>query len=159
MSIRLTIPGGSEELCLNGLLCDMNGTLTVDGRLDEQVATALRQLAAELRIYVMTADTFGTAAQTFADLPVEIIGMPPGVPGDQAKRNQMVALGAATHAALGNGRNDHLMLAEASLGICVVGREGAHRLSMTAADLIVPDPVTALELFLKPGRLVAGLRN
>ncbi|HDS16312.1 MAG TPA: ATPase P [Proteobacteria bacterium] len=158
MSLALDIPGGIR-LELQGLLCDMNGTLTVDGRLDASVAVGLRQLAERLNLYIMTADTFGTAALTFAELPVKLIAMPAGVPGAVAKRDFLRTLGVATHAVLGNGYNDHLMLAEAAIGICVLGREGAHRLALTAADLLVPDPGAALELFLHPRRLLAGLRN
>jgi soluble P-type ATPase len=158
MSLTLDIPG-QEVLEIEGVLCDMNGTLTVDGQLSSEVAETLRKLAEIINVYVMTADTFGTARKMFAALPVELVGIPPETPGALAKRDFLKKLGAANHAAIGNGYNDHLMLDEAVLGICILGVEGAHSLSLSAANLIVNNPLDALNLFLKPQRLIAGLRN
>ncbi len=158
MSIKLDIPGAGH-LELEGVVCDMNGTLTRDGILETGVAGALRELAAKLAIYVITADTFGSAQKTFAGLPVELVRMEADRPGAEIKRDFIRSLGTDRHAALGNGRNDHLMLAEAALGICVIGPEGAHVSSLTAADLTVTSPLQALELLLNPKRLIAGLRN
>jgi P-type E1-E2 ATPase len=137
----------------------MNGTLTTDGKLNPEVGKSLTELSQLMKVYVMTADTFGTAAETFAALPIELVRMGPESPGATAKQNFLKKLGSATHAAIGNGYNDHLMLKEASLGICVIGAEGAHRLSLNAADLIVTNPLAALNLLRQPKRLIAGLRN
>jgi len=158
MSLTLTVPG-RETLMLDGVLCDMNGTLTTDGKLTAAVSESLTELSQLIKVYVMTADTFGTAAGIFAPLPVELVGMPPDMPGADAKLNFLKKLGSDTHVAIGNGYNDHLMLEEAIVGICIVGNEGAHRLSLNAADLIVTSPLAALNLLLQPKRLLAGLRN
>ena len=158
MSFNLDIPG-KEPLKLDGVLCDMNGTLTVDGQLSRDVAESLQRVAAIMKVYVMTADTFGTARKMFASLPVELISMPNATPGTIAKRDFLIKLGSQTHAAIGNGYNDHLLLQEAVLGICVLGPEGAHARTMAAADLIVTSPIDALNLLLKSQRLIAGLRN
>ena len=158
MSLNLDIPGG-KTLDLHGVLCDMNGTLTLDGQLSREVGESLQRVAAIMKVYVMTADTFGTARKTFASLPVELVGMPAGIPGALAKRDFLKKLGAKTHAAIGNGYNDQLMLQEAALSICILGCEGAHARSLAAADLIVKNPIDALSLLLKPQRLIAGLRN
>ena len=157
MSLELAIPG-ADRLEIDGVVFDMNGTLTRDGLLIPGVATALQELAATLKLYVMTADTFGTAKETFAALPVELAGIPAGTPGAEAKQEFIRRLGQNRHAAIGNGRNDRLLLAEAAVGICVIGPEGAHRQAVEAADLVVGSPVTARELLLYPRRLVAGLR-
>ncbi len=158
MSLNLDIPGG-KTLELRGVLCDMNGTLTLDGQLSREVAESLQKLADTLKVYVMTADTFGTAGKVFGSLPLELVGIPAATPGALAKQDFLKKLGSKTHAAIGNGYNDHLMLKEAALGICILGSEGAHTLSIAAADLIVTNPIDALNLLLKPRRLIAGLRN
>lgn len=158
MSLNLDIPGG-KTLELDGVLCDMNGTLTTDGKLSPKVGKSLEDLAKLVKVYVMTADTFGTAAGIFAPLPVELVGMPSGIPGAMAKLNFLKKLGPETHAAIGNGYNDHLMLKEAAVGICIIGNEGAHTRSLNAADLVVGNPLDALNLILQPKRLIAGLRN
>jgi soluble P-type ATPase len=158
MSLTLTVPG-RETLILDGVLCDMNGTLATDGKLAPEVGRSLTELSQLIKVYVMTADTFGTAAEIFTPLPVELVGMPPGLPGTAAKLGFLKKLGPDTHIAIGNGYNDHLMLKEAAVGICIVGDEGAHRLSLKAADLVVTSPLAALNLLLQPKRLLAGLRN
>jgi soluble P-type ATPase len=61
-------------------------------------------------------------------------------------------------AAIGNGRNDQLMLAAAALGIAVVQEEGAAIESLSAADVVLPDIRSALDLLLFPKRLIATLR-
>jgi soluble P-type ATPase len=61
--------------------------------------------------------------------------------------------------AIGNGNNDHLILKEAALGIAVLGEEGMSILAMKDADIVVKDISNALDLFLKPKRLIATLRE
>jgi len=158
VSLTLTVPGW-KTLDLDGILCDMNGTLTTDGELAPEIGSSLTELTQLIKVYVMTADTFGTAAEIFTPLPVELVRMPPGLPGATAKLEFLKKLGADTHIAIGNGYNDHLMLKEAVVGICIIGKEGAHRFSLNAADLIVTSPYAALNLLLQPKRLIAGLRN
>jgi soluble P-type ATPase len=51
------------------------------------------------------------------------------------------------------------MVKAARLGICVVSVEGAAVETMMAADLVMPDINSALELLEKPLRVVAGLRK
>ena len=51
------------------------------------------------------------------------------------------------------------MLEEAAVGIVVIGAEGAAAHTVQAADLVVTSPLDALDLLLRPARLVAGLRR
>ena len=68
-------------------------------------------------------------------------------------------LGAERCVAIGNGRNDRLMLEAAALGIAVMQQEGAAVEAMLAADIVVPDIGAALELLLHTRRLIATLRS
>lgn len=63
-----------------------------------------------------------------------------------------------TVVAIGNGRNDRLMLEQAAIGIAVLGQEGTAVEALMAADVIVADIFTALDLLQIPLRLVATLR-
>jgi len=155
--LKIEIPGRSDIL-LEGIVFDMNGTLTVDGELDDKNRELLELLAGRLQVYVLTADTFGTAVTMFAGLPLEICRLKGG-PGFLEKKKFIDSRDSSSLAVVGNGYNDHLMLRSAALGICVLGEEGAHPLTMSHADLIVPSTGAALELFLHPLRLVAGLRR
>jgi soluble P-type ATPase len=83
----------------------------------------------------------------------------PGGGQAEIKRRFVEALGAEGVVAIGNGRNDRLMLAAARLGIAVVQPEGAATETMAAADLVIPTIADALELLAHPLRLVASLRD
>lgn len=68
-------------------------------------------------------------------------------------------MGAAGVAAIGNGANDAKMLETAALGIAVLGPEGLAVETLHAANVVVPHINDALDLLLKPVRLIATLRH
>ena len=59
------------------LVLDFTGTLSKDGELLPGVSERLTALAESLRVTVLTADTFGTAGQALAGLPLEVEYRPP----------------------------------------------------------------------------------
>jgi len=67
-------------------------------------------------------------------------------------------LGASQTVAFGNGANDALMLRKACLGICVMHGEGTSLQALLASDVLAASAEEALDLLLKPARLVATLR-
>jgi soluble P-type ATPase len=115
-------------------------------------------LSASLDILILTADTFGMVQGQVAGWPCRVEIIPGGGEAD-AKLRCIRDLGANLTAAVGNGRNDRLMLKEAALGIAVLQSEGAAVDAMVAADLAAPDIQTALDLMLFPQRLKASLRS
>jgi soluble P-type ATPase len=152
-----TIPGFGE-LALAHLVLDYNGTLALDGGLSPGVSERITALAGIMTVHVITADTFGTAAAALAGLAATVTVLGPG-PEDAAKLAFVRSLGATATACIGNGRNDRLMLAEAALGLAVLGPEGLCRDALLAADAVFSDIRDALDVFLKPGRLTATLRT
>lgn len=155
--MRIKIPGyGTLEL--KYLVMDYNGTLAVDGVVVKGVEQAFDMLAADLELHVITADTFGVAAENLNNMPCRLSVLPPG---DQAaaKLDYIDRLGAESTVAIGNGRNDRLMLAKAALGICVILEEGAAVETINSADVICPSVLSALGLLLNPLRLTATLRS
>lgn len=155
--ISVDIPGfGKLELA--HLVLDYNGTLALDGRLLPGVAEALCGLAQSIRIHVITADTFGTAREQLADLPIELT-ITPADGQANAKLQFVSALGANTVVAIGNGRNDRKMLDAAALGIALIQREGGATEAIASADLASTSVIDALELLRNPKRLVATLRS
>ncbi len=154
--ITVDIPG-YRSMQLAHLVMDYNGTLAVDGEIEPGVAPALEKLAAHLKIHVITADTFGLAAKRLAGSPVELSVLPPGEQ-DAAKLNYVNDLGCAGTVAVGNGRNDRLMLKAAGLGIAVILDEGAAFETLAAADVVCQGILPALELLVHPLRLTATLR-
>lgn len=155
--IQVDIPG-YQLLQLEHLVMDYNGTLAVDGRLEEGVREAFEDLAARLAIHVITADTFGLAAEQLKDSPVNLSVLPPGQQ-DIAKQDYVNRLGRNATVTVGNGRNDRLMLQSAVVGIAVILREGAAAVSLAASDIVCVGILPALELLLHPLRLTATLRS
>lgn len=119
---------------------------------------ALTTVVAHLDVHVITADTFGIARDQRAGLPltVTITSLDDQV---QTKLDFVQGLGASATVALGNGRNDRTMLAEAAVGIALIQREGGAAASIAAADLVCTSVKDALDLLQNPKRLVATLRS
>jgi len=155
--LSIDIPEG-PSLRLEHLVCDLNGTLACDGRLLPGVAERLRRLGELLSVCILTADTNHTAEALAAELGVRVERLLPGR-GDEQKLTFIRRLGPERCAAMGNGRNDTLMLQEAALALVVIGREGAAPEALQAADVVCYEPVEALDLLLHANRLIATLRR
>jgi len=155
--VEINIPGYGL-LQLEHLVMDYNGTLAVDGRIIDGVPEALNRIAEHMILHVLTADTFGLAAAHLEGLNCELSILPKaGQP--EAKRDYVNALGAERTVAIGNGRNDRLMLDAAGLGIAVILEEGAATETLMAADIVCRSILSALELLVNPLRLTATLRS
>jgi len=154
--LAIDIPGFAY-LRLEHLVLDYNGTLAVDGKLLPGVAPLLRELAGALRIHVLTADTFGRAAEELGGLPLELVIIG-NAEQAEAKLEFIRGLDATGVVAIGNGRNDRKMLDAAALGIAVVQREGVARATLCSCDVVVTSILDALELLRHPLRLTATLR-
>jgi P-type E1-E2 ATPase len=143
---------------LEHLVLDLNGTVALDGEvipgLDVQIAT----LSDHLGVHIVTADTHGKAEATSQRLGSELVLLDPGYEASQ-KQALVERLGAGHVAAVGNGANDAHMLSAARLGIAVLGPEGLAIDTLQAADLVVGRIEDALNLLLRPRRLVATLRR
>jgi P-type E1-E2 ATPase len=155
--IELNIPGRGL-LRLQHLVMDVNGTLALDGVLLDGVARRISSLRDRLEIHLLTADTHGGQAAIDERLNLKAVRIQPGNE-DAQKAAYVKQLGPEMVAAIGQGANDALMLREASLGICVLSVEGLSRETLLAADLLMPDILSALDLFEKPLRLIASLRK
>lgn len=154
--IELNIPGRGL-LQLEHLVCDVNGTLTVDGKLPDGMIRALTQLRDRLQVHLLTADTFGRQDAIDRMLNLTAMRIQTGQESEQ-KAAYIRRLGAESVAAIGQGANDAQMLQEAGLGICVLSSEGTAVQALLAADLIMTNIFDALELLEKPLRIVATLR-
>ena len=155
--LELDIPGFGK-LNIKHLVCDYNGTLAVNGRLLPGVREGFNTVARQVAIHVITADTFGLAREALEGVDCTLGILPPG---DQAvaKQRFVQQLGADQTIALGNGRNDRLMLETAAIGIAVLLDEGAACQTITHADILVPGILPALAFFTEPRRLIATLRS
>ncbi len=154
--IRIDIPGfGPVEL--KHLVTDFTGTLSEDGRLCEGVGERLSRLSGDVEIHVLTADTFGRAREEFSGINCAVHILE-GRRHDQKKEKYVGELGPAGVFAVGNGKNDALMLKAARVGVAVCLKEGCAADAAQAADVLVSSAADALGLLLHPMRLKATLR-
>ncbi len=155
--IELNVPGRGA-FRLEYLVCDVNGTLAVDGKLVDGVARALTRLSDRLEVHLVTADTQGQQITIDRQLNLSAFLLQPGDEAGQ-KADYVRRLGAERVVAIGQGANDAAMLEAAAIGICVLSPEGTSVLSVLSADILTKDIVSALDLLEKPLRLVATLRT
>jgi len=155
--ISIDIPGWGN-LEVECVVFDLNGTLTEDGKVFPGVKERIQSLSEKLKVYILTADTLGTARETLQDLQAELVIIP-GEGSKKGKLDFLMTLRPEATVAVGNGNNDQLMLKESGLGIAVLQGEGMSRVAMENADIIVKDIFDAFDLLLKPKRLIATLRE
>jgi len=153
--ITVDIPGWGN-MDIENILLDLNGTLATDGKIPTEVRKKIHSLADKVNIYILTADTQETADEAMRDLKAKLIKLP----GEDSKNREfefIKDLEVEKTVAIGNGNNDQLILKEAGLGIVVLGDEGMSVSAMKNADIVVKSIFDALDLFLKPKRLLATL--
>lgn len=155
--IELNIPGRGN-VAIEHLIMDVNGTLAVDGILLDGIAKRVGALRNRLTVHLLTANTHGGQAVIDQLLNLQAVRIQPGDEAGQ-KAAFVRQLGAERVAAIGQGANDAQMLKTATLGICVLSVEGLAVETLNAADLFMPDILSALDLFDKPLRLIASLRK
>jgi len=153
--ITVDIPGWGN-MDIENILLDLNGTLATDGKIPTEVRKKIHSLADKVNIYILTADTQETADEAMRDLKAKLIKLP-GEDSKNRKFEFIIDLEVEKTVAIGNGNNDQLILKEAGLGIVVLGDEGMSVSAMKNADIVVKSIFDALDLFLKPKRLLATL--
>ena len=155
--ISIIIPGwGNMEI--ENIVLDLNGTIATDGKIPSEPKEKIKALSDKVKIYILTADTQGTASEETSDMRVELLKVSEKN-STEVKLRVLRSLVPEKTVAIGNGHNDHLILKEADLGIAVLGEEGMSVSAMKNADIVVKDISNALDLFVKPKRLIATLRE
>lgn len=154
--IDLTIPGYGA-LKLRHLVCDVEGTLTVDGRFQEDLFRPLLALRDRLDLHLLTADVHRQQDALDFRLGLKAIRLQLGEEARQ-KKAYVESLGQGV-VVIGQGADDAAMMGVAELGICVLSPEGVAVETLLAADLVVPDTARALQLLMNPMRIVNSLRK
>ena len=157
MSKRIEISGWGS-LDIENIVIDLNGTVATDGRIPPDVKEKIRSLSDLVKVYIVTADTQGKANEETSGMKVELIK----VPEESSKMGKfefLKTLNLELTVAIGNGNNDQIILKEAALGIAVLADEGVAVTALKSADIVVKSIHDALDLFLKPKRLIATLKE
>lgn len=149
---------GYGNLLIENLLLDFNGTIAKDGKLIEGLGEIINNLAKDINVYVITADTNNSVREELEGLPIEVLIIDGNEEGKE-KLEVLKELGEKVTVVVGNGNNDTLILSESILGISVIGEEGLSSKALVVSDIVVKEIYDALELLLKPKRMIATLRN
>jgi soluble P-type ATPase len=155
--IAIDIPGWGD-LNIENVVFDLNGTLARDGKIPPELKDKVNTLSEKVKVYILTADTQGTASKEIQELQAELVRIP-GKDSKNAKLEFLKTLRPEATAAIGNGNNDQLVLREAGLGIAILESEGMSVAALKNADMVVKDISDAFDLLLKPKRLIATLRE
>lgn len=155
--LSINIPGW-KKIELENLVLDFNGTLAVDGIIVPSIIPRLHELSKILKIFIISADTFGTVEEQCKGLPVRVHRIDPD--NQKKQKGEFVrSLGGDVSCSAGNGEVDGDMLKESVLSVCVMGYEACSTGALMNSQLCVADGEQALDLLLKPGRIVATLRR
>ncbi len=157
MFMKIAVPN-YKVLEIDKIVFDINGTLASDGELIEGVEEGINRLAEEFDVYIVTADTFGTASEIIKKIDVELV-LDEEDEGAAFKGDYVDSLGSSSVVAVGNGNNDIEMIKKAELGIAVLGPEGASAETMQNADLVIRDINDLFEILTTPNKLRASLRR
>jgi P-type E1-E2 ATPase len=155
--IKINIPGWGN-MDIENIVFDLNGTIATDGRISSEMKEKINLLSKQVKVYVLTADTQGTATEEVEGMNIELIRIP-DEDSKMGKFKFIEGLDLEKTVAIGNGSNDQLTLKEAGLGIAVLGDEGVSISAIKNADIVVKHISDGLDLFLKPKRLIATLRE
>ena len=155
--LNIDIPG-FKRIQAEHLVLDYNGTLAIDGLFIEGVLGQIADISTILSVHVLTADTFSTVQKELRDLPITIKIMESDNQ-DEQKFEYVKNLGFNKVIAIGNGRNDVLMLKESALSIGIIQAEGAYCEVVKCSQIICTNIIDALQLLKNPKRLLATLRS
>lgn len=149
---------GFKTISAEHLVLDFNGTIAIDGLFIEVVIGQLVQISANLQVHVLTADTFHTVQNELRGLPITIKILN-SAEQDRQKLQYVKNLGSDNVIAIGNGKNDVLMLKESALSIGIIQAEGAFSQALNCTQIVCTSVTDALSLLINPKRLLATLRN
>ena len=147
---------GQEPLEIETILLDFEGTLASDRRVHPKAKDKINLLSKRTRIYILAKEEKERVMEVLKKVKAEVIFLKEGE-SSQEKLNLLRQLSATRTVAIGNGSDDASMVAEAGLGICVIGKEGTAGETLEKADIVFTSVVDALDFLLKPMRQKATL--
>ncbi len=152
--MKILIPN-SKAIELKTLILDLNGTLTVHGKLVNGVAKRLSILKKKgLKIVLFSGDTRGNAKKITDKLGITMTKALNG----KEKRSAALKLNPKTCVAVGNGLIDKLLFETVELSIATLQEEGVHMKTLAVADIVIPSVIDALDLLINEESLIATLR-
>ena len=154
--ISVGIPG-YREFKFENVVFDYNGTLAVDGRIDEYTRQKLIELSSITNVHILTADTHGSVKKQCEGLGAIIMTFPNN---EAAKHKRVIVENLkGEKICVGNGFNDIGMCDIADLSVAVVGEEGCSGKLISCCDIVVQSREDLFNLFFNIDRIKATLRR
>lgn len=155
--IKIEIPGRFTYIIENAVF-DYNGTIASNGNISQSVREKINELSKLVNVYVLTADTYGSAAKECSGLNLKLLTFSNCLAAD-FKAKIVSDLGNDNSICFGNGYNDIKMFDKALLKVAVLGDEGMCSELLFKSDIIVKSIEDGINLLLNPKSLIADLRG
>lgn len=155
--LKYKIPG-RKDIEIKNIVFDYNGTIAVDGNIIEGVEESLLKLSKYVKLYILTADTYGTVKDECKNIDAKILTFPRENAG-KSKREIVKKLNGEKTICIGNGFNDIPMFKEAIISIAVIEGEGASGELLSQADIVTRSIIDAIKIISNENRMKATLRN
>lgn len=155
--IFVEIPG-RDNLNIKNIVFDYNGTVAEDGIMASQTKENLKKISGKLKVYIITADTYGNVKKQCEGLPVSVETFPKGN-ATFHKKSFVEKLGSEETMVIGNGMNDIEMFKAAILSIAVIGEEGCAGKLIAQSDIVVRSIEKVFSMIENTNRIVATLRD
>jgi soluble P-type ATPase len=155
--INIEVPGRCLY-SIENIVFDYNGTIAVNGIISSIIRDKISLLCEMANVYVLTADTYGSAAKECEGLNVKLMTFPRDDAGDY-KAKIVSSLGGNNTICFGNGYNDKKMFEVAKISVAVLEEEGICSSLISVSDILVKSIEDGINLLLKPNRLIATLRK
>lgn len=155
--MKINIPG-YNKVEFTDIIFDFNGTLAIDGVVIKKIKEKITELSKSLIIHVVTGDTYGNVVNLLKDFPCKV-HIILSTNQSEEKLKYLMSLDPEKTIAVGNGRNDKLLLNHAGLGIAVLQEEGLFIETLTNANVLFKNIIDVFDSLLNPTRLKATLRN
>lgn len=155
--LNIEIPGRGSYTIEN-VVFDYNGTIAVNGKISVSTRERIATLSQLVNIYVLTADTYGSAAKECEGLNLKLMTFPK----DDAREHKakiVSQLEKTRTLCFGNGYNDSKMFEESIIAIAILEEEGMCSALLNVSDIIVRSIEEGIDLLLKSKRLIATLRG
>ncbi len=157
MVINIEVPGRCLY-SIENVVFDYNGTIAVNGIMSSSIKEKISLLCEMANVYVLTADTYGSAAKECEGLNIKLVKFPKDNAGDY-KAEVVSKLGGNNTICFGNGYNDKKMFEVAKISVAVLEEEGMSSNLISVSDILVKSIEDGINLLLKPNRLIATLRK
>lgn len=156
---KITIPKFGK-LHIENVIFDINGTIQFQGKITDQVVEKIKVLKEIYNIYLISSDTRGNLKEIAKRLGVDYVKINAENMSDaEAKSEELNKLGRKSTIAVGNGNNDAHMLKNASLGILIIGSDGAGTKSLKNADVVFTSPIDVIDFLMDEKAMIATLRG